>query len=664
MRSINFCDLESENRRESSISVFNTSVLLTALLLLLIRPTTDMLALFFDGAIDDVINRRKILFVSVLSAGFLPCALIANRIHSSVEENSKLDTGIAVSAVVLVLTATNYVSPLPDAPELWAGFGSKPAITTLLCASFLVLIVRTRSHLKLWSKFRYIAYFIQMALLAAYVPLFIQPPNGLINLGDTTYHVLDEILSPIVGGYPYGDYTPQYSAMIGWLVFPLKFIQISGATTMVVVIVACNLLTISIPLLVTITLRSLFPKTPRLTTLLAFVAIWTVCGPGLGMTVQLREFSHFARYFPALVLLLFVARLLISSGNVTSKNKTVLTGLVMSFAILNSPDVGLGLAIAVNIALFYAVRKKVFPRESFQLMVASSLAGIAFYFLLLFAIGQHPSFNSVIGLRRNASILYSDIGIQVFGPHLIVIGIATAAIAIGSKIVDLEQLSSRGIAQRIVALIIGLWLLFLLPKFFLFPHPVGVPGLFIPAFLAGATIVNICAPTMAQGRRTTTLLKSSPIFCLMALPIGALWQHSSPIDEFRRISKDNTEIINWSSQSGRTADGWSPEGLAKYDNLLEEIQRIRVLYDSKGIAIGYFGLFGNTVELLTGVNNYLGIPAPESLRFGVNQEELACGPIDRYEPDFVLVYGSSFPCQGYSLVEKFNGSLFRIYSRS
>jgi hypothetical protein len=493
--------------------------------------------------------------------------------------------------------------------------------------------------------------------------LFIQPPNGIINLGDTTYHVLDEILAPIVGAYPYGDYTPQYSAMLGWLIIPLKILPFSGSTKMVLIIVFCNLLTMIVPVFVTMILKSLFQKTAFLTILTAFIAVWAVSGPGLGMTVQLREFSHFARFSPALLLLLLASQMLNNPTDSIHRSKTLLTGFVMSFAILNSPDVGLGLAVALTISLLIAQRSRFFKLERLMLLLASASACIVGYFILLVALGKNPSILSIIGLRRDASNLYPDYALDVFGPHIIIIGLAISAIAAGIRISEENILSSREISQRVMVLTVGIWTLFLLPKFLLFPHPVGIPGLFIPAFLSGAILVKIYSPLISDVRSKVNGLKALPILCLACLPIGALWQHSNPADEYRRITRDSSALNDWSSQPGRVADSWTFEGIQKYDDLIVEVQRARVQYQSTTNTFGYFGLFGNTVELLTGVNNYFGIPAPESLRFGTTQETLACKPVSRYKPDILLVYGSGFPCEGYEVINETQGGKFKVYNR-
>ena len=570
---------------------------------------------------------------------------------------------IAVVAITLLFVNTFYNFPLSRAPELWSGFGTRPAITSLLIVFILLFTVGIANPLNNYSFLRNLStIYAPIAVLISYTPLFIQPPNGLINLGDTTYHVLDEILAPIVGGYPYGDYSPQYSAMLGWLLYPLKLLNLSGTTTMVLIIIVCNLFTLLVPVLVALIQKSLFPKSPFLLTLTMFVVLWAVCGSGLGATVQLREFSHFARYVPALLALYLFTRVFNSPKESLKKSWIVSNGIVLSFAILNSPDVGLALGIALFAALFPSLIKKIVSPLQFCLLLSSTAFSIGFYFLTLVLLGKRPSLISLIGIRSGMSDLYPSYDFQLVGPHMVVMGIAVAAIATGAKVRTSETLCLMDYLPQIVSLAVGIWTLILLPKFLLFPHPVGVPSLFIPAFICAAVIVGIGKPLDNLKRGNIRKLLILPVIFVAAIPIGAIWQHSNPVDEARRIFTGQSVKLG-TSQNSRVVDGWSPKALAKYDDLIDEVARLSLKYKSVGSSVGYFGLFGNTVELLTGVNNYLGIPAPESLRFGFTQEQLACEPVSRYRPGVIIVYASDFPCMGYVLEAGDIGSPFSIYRR-
>jgi hypothetical protein len=154
-----------------------------------------------------------------------------------------------------------------------------------------------------------------------------------------------------------------------------------------------------------------------------------------------------------------------------------------------------------------------------------------------------------------------------------------------------------------------------------------------------------------------------PMLFVAALPLAALWQFPDPKDELRRISGQYVNTTNWSTITGRVSDGWSPTALKIYDDFITETSTLAARLESDGSRVGYFGIFGHTLELLTGVDNVLGIPAPESLRFGSSQEELACMPVDNRMPHFVIVYASPFPCSHYRLDSTSSTDKFLVYQR-
>jgi hypothetical protein len=62
---------------------------------------------------------------------------------------------------------------------------------------------------------------------------------------------------------------------------------------------------------------------------------------------------------------------------------------------------------------------------------------------------------------------------------------------------------------------------------------------------------------------------------------------------------------------------------------------------------------GNSVQLATGINNLTRINSSEVLQIKGTQKlrELACREVDDVQPEYVLLVGMEFPCQGYEVVQ-------------
>ena len=656
-------DLSTGNAAHSSVRIFNASIVATALLLLTaqgvqsegFRATRFMQWLY--GAFGDLTTALLVLppllLLGVAVAWGSPRTI--GRVISH-----PLPTLLALGCI---LVASAIKTPLPRQPGLWAGFGFVPALASLSFALLIFFTMSSLSPLTIHKNFLIILKVVLPTIaLIPYSLIYIQPPNGLINLGDTSYHVLDELLAPQMGAHPFGDYSPQYSGMLGWLIYPLKFFSLSGETTMLAVIIAVNLFNLFIPLLVFLIVQEIFPTLPKMITIAAFVVIWGVAGSDRGASVHLKEFAHFARFVPVLCVIWILVRMLKSSAP-SQQRLALLVGFASAFMILGSADYGLSFAIALLTSLSWATYRKWFALKPYLLVILGILLGIVGYCLALVVSGQKPSLNSWVGLRSQSLNLYVLETPKLFGPGLIVMSIAVSAIALGLQSIRNTSATTQEVLLRVVSLSLGLWILALLVKFLLAPHPVGVPPLLIPSFIAFLMLighVRIYSPSWSP---LVDRLQMIPILFVAALPLAALWQFPDPQDELRRISGRYVNTTNWSSTIGRVSDGWSPSALKIYDDVFHNTAVLAKNFESQNYSVGYFGIFGHTVELLTGVDNVLGIPAPESLRFGASQEILACIPVNNRMPHFVIVYASPFPCPHYKLELRSSTEKFLIYHR-
>jgi len=241
-------------------------------------------------------------------------------------------------------------------------------------------------------------------------------------------------------------------------------------------------------------------------------------------------------------------------------------------------------------------------------------------------------------------------------------GLTVASIAHGLRLATNPVIESLKQCRGILAITTGLWMLALLAKYLLFGHPVALPPLFPGSFIIAGLLIGEIQITPLSRETLTNRMLALPLVFLAALPVGALWHAPDPRDELRRISGNYVGRTDWSRVPGRPSDGWTQEALSSaYGDFIGETERVAQNIDPNNDSIGYFGIFGHTVELLTGVNNVLGIPAPESLRFGVSQEKLACIPVDQKQPEYVLVFGSDFPCTGYLRDYKYSTDQIAVF---
>ena len=628
-----------------------------------------------------VLTAALILLFSVLPGSrfqllLLPILLCAGAIFSltrlQVILSGNVERITAVAALAVVVAAAVRQIPNSSYPGLWAGFGVMPAATALALAAS----VTFGPHLdnfslrdeKLGVFFFY--YLVPVTLVAPRLLLFIQPPNGLINLGDTTYHVLDELLAPYTGGLPYGDYTPQYTGVLGWLLLPLRLLPLNTDAIMAVTIAISGLLNLAVPVLVVAISRIAFPSLRRVLAFCAFVALWTVCGTDLGYSSQVREFSHFARYVPSLFAVWIVLLVVSKQSHERHQLQLMAAGCGLALSVLNSADHGLTLTTAVFAALILGASRSQVPWGILARIGSWFLLAIALYIAITFLIGPQFSVQSYLGLRSDAlagTVYGANKQISPLGPQILVLMTPVMLIAIALRKTPPWRSSGESAAIELLAVSTAIWSLLLSVKFIM-KDPAGaveLPSTFVPIFFGGVVVFySVIIPALRSRDASFRILKLPMLFTL-SLIVGSVYPspNVSARDEVKRISGRYLNTNNWSTTPGRSVDGWSIEALVLEDNLLDEVAKRANNFRKGGQSLGYFGAFGNTVELVTGVNNVTGIAAPESLRFGSGQETLACKPAHRGLPEVVIVFNSRFPCSGYSADFSTNQELFQIYRR-
>ena len=541
---------------------------------------------------------------------------------------------------------------LPDSDlglnlEFWTGYGLRPFATSLALVTTFFLLrgfnLKPASFANSWAKSSLTT--LALAIILLYAPLLYQPPNGLLNLGDTTYHVIDELLAPYTGHLPYSDYSPQYTGMLGVLLLPLRLLSIEGAHVMIIVVLISNLFNLLLPLLATLVVRALHRGASRI---ILFAACITTCfasGEFNGSSTMLKEFSYFARLVPVLLAILLLA---LSFGHQRKESRVLFccVGIFTAISVLNNADVGLAFGIVVFVTLILSTIWRAVEAPALGRIASWFALTVVAYFLVGIALGRPFKLSSYLGLRLHSPRdLYGPFPFHAFGSHILVLAICACAIAVGIR--RLRHGGDQGnYANAIVYLITGLFILAMLIRFVIRPIPQGISGLLIPTFIPGAMLVIEGLQRLPKVLNSKSAFQFLPLLVVGALPIGAIWQVANPIDELRRVSGEYYGTTDWSTTPGRVADGYSPEALALQDDFVRQVSRVASTLPHEG-SVGYFGIYGNTVQVLTGIQNYLGIPAPESLRFGGNQIELACQPLLTNAPDYLIVYGTNLPCKGY-----------------
>ena len=566
----------------------------------------------------------------------------------------------AITALVLAM--------IPDSDlglnlEFWSGFGTIPTVLALVSA---VGVCVHSYHGAFYARYRSIGNKVWLILPWActilYLPIFIQPENGLLNFGDTSYHVVDEVLAPYSGRLPYSDYSPQYVGLWGWLIYPLKIFNLDAKSMMVAVIVLCNVFGLLLPLLSALILKRIYPRI-RTVTLLATCLTTCFASSRLnGSSTILKEFGITGRLAPTLASLYF-ATFMTTSGHSKRLIYTVATGLTAAFSLLNNADIGLAFTGTLMIVTIVAAAFGNVTWRQVRVLGLSFTLATATYLALGLVSGRPFDIASYLGLRlENPRELYGSFSFHAFGAHLLLFGIAIAGLAFGLQGMFAANRIRINFPTAFISLVTSVFLIISLFRFSIRPIPAGVSSTAIIAFIPGAVLAIEGLKGFSASNIRLTLLQRFAVALFSTIPVGAFWQFSNPIDELRRISGNHVGESDWSSTPGRIVDGYSIEALSTPTDFMGEVESASRRIDPSS-KIGYFGIHGHTVQLITGVQSVIGIPAPESLRFGKSQELLACKPITLNNVDFVIVYGTEFPCSDFVSDAALSNDRISVYRR-
>ncbi len=163
--------------------------------------------------------------------------------------------------VVLATLSTAFQSAISGKGKytyLWNGFGVKLTVYALLATALLttryphqiLTAIRDRSLLE-----KFLSAVGLFIFAFVYLPAFIQPSWGIINIGDATHQVLEEISGPIVGNFPGVNAVSTYTTMLGVPLTLLRLFNLGNQTQMSLVLIWVNLLVLAVPMFMVLIFR-------------------------------------------------------------------------------------------------------------------------------------------------------------------------------------------------------------------------------------------------------------------------------------------------------------------------------------------------------------------------------------------------------------------------
>jgi hypothetical protein len=575
--------------------------------------------------------------------------------------------GIVVIAEILAFVAVRR--PFGAIPNGWSGFGRGYAIALVVWLVIILLtpLLKSKQIYSPWidSIAKRALGSVCFLIAVMYVPSLIQSPIGFTNFGDTTYFVLEESLAQSAGYIPYVNYTPIYTSLLGWPIALAKIVGLHSGQLLWLTVFLINAIILWAVVKSASILKKVMPNVHYGFIYLCILSILLISGSNSGEYALTSGLAYIpARLFFPIAMFHFLQ---MTINEIDGKKSSIQLGIVIAFGLIEPPGISL---IAGAVALFVLL---VLSRGSIEIKkklfyVVMSITGSVSAYLLAIAsfFGRSDLTRYLFMIKAVAKSENSknyQTSMPIFGFHVVVLSCLVASTFVGLHVLlntlrkNKDDISESMVSGPLCAAFFGLlgliWSLqfskasvypFIL-QFLLFWTMLSMWG-FISLIHKGHWM------TYTRSLRLTKTKRDLLAISLLAvLPVLSVAQMPNPINEVRRLVGIKTSEY----------DRWTESSL-KENARGKMIQSLLIKYSDK--SIGYFGTLGNSMEVIFGVENYLGITSPESLFVNSIGGRLGCEPLTTNPPEILIVAWTAFPCIGYTLIEDHQEGFVRVYSRT
>lgn len=528
--------------------------------------------------------------------------------------------------------------------RLWLGFGPYTLILALFIMPIVFKIIEWRSLNIAWKALLSTLFLINSVLV---IPSFWQTAATVID-ADHSEYVINEVLAPVVGYWPYSDFIPQYQSFYGFFLKPfvggmnasqisdvifLTLTALSFITLILGVFIAWNAIdrrsiALAIGLVIPFTALTQFPtREGYLGSIAALLS---------GLSI---------RIFPGLVLigLLILLLRMKSEGSATRRTIAFLAfGFLSGVITWQSQDFGIAAVVTSFLVIAYASSSRFIEIKNTAIAFIGFIPGFALYPIIAGAAGKAIDFKYFLFFARQFGSGFGAERIRTPGPVLYILPLIVLLVVVhGIYVYRSKKSSSESGDYSLNALIgfaFGLWSFFGFTYYLNRSYASGqMQILFLPIAISLAAFVGILVKdpvrTLVFGNFQKGFLFSPramkdknfawviPLLLIISIPFASLLLTPNPSVEMKRIDE------------AKTAPRWpKPTILASIADA-----KIAATYaKEKGLTIGFFGASSYYVEKETGVQSLSILNSPFDLFMSKTTAQTSCDYIYKINPDVIV----------------------------
>lgn len=529
--------------------------------------------------------------------------------------------------------------------RLWLGFGPYVLLLALLITPIVLKIIEWRSLNLLWKVLLSTLFFINATLV---IPSFWQSAANVID-ADHSEYVINELIAPLVGYWPYSDFIPQYQSFYGFLLKPFTGSMSAAAISNLALIALTIMSFMTLILGVYIAFRALDRRSIVLATGLIIpitcLTQFPVRQGYLGSIAALLS-GLSIRIFPGLVLItLLILLIRRSSAGPASKRAVayLLFGLLAGITTWQSQDFGIAAVVTSYLTIAFASSHRIFEVKNTIFALIGYLPGFALYPIIASASANPVDFKFFLFFARQFGSGFGAERIRTPGPVLFILPLLVLLVVVhGIYLYNSKKSTSQSGDYSLNSLIgfsFGLWSLFGFTYYLNRSYASGqMQVLFLPLAISLAAFVGILmkepVKSLVFGDLARGFIFSSrnmkernfawvlPLLLIISIPFASLLLTPNPSVEMKRINE------------GKTTPRWPKATILAS---VSDAKAAALYATNNGQSIGFFGASSYYVEKETGVKSVSILNSPFDLFMSQKTAQVSCEYIFKINPDTLVV---------------------------
>jgi hypothetical protein len=582
---------------------------------------------------------KAIYFLSIITAGIFLLMGLSKANFATGKYFFGSSALLITSLGILGIEQHDPINGVVLSNRLWLGFGPFVLVLALLISGFVFKIIQWKSLGMIWKVS--IGLLVTVNCLLA-IPSFWQSSKTVID-ADHSEYVINEMIAPLTGQWPYSSFIPQYQTFYGFLLKPfagsmdaaqlssLAFIGLTFISYLTIALGVClawlaldkRSWILAIGLIVPFTALTQFPNREGY--------MGSIASLLSGLSI---------RVFPGLLLLFFVIQVLKKFKDSLKFQRYLwiaLIGFLAGVVSWQSQDFGIAAAITAFLVIALAGSSQLIDVKTTLSYIAGFVPGFSAYPAFAAVSGNSVDFGYFLFFARQFGSGFGAERIRTLGPVIVILPLIVLLVVAHGTYLYKSKLknssSSSNYHNSLIGFAFSVWTFAGFTYFLNRSYASGqMQVLFLSIAISLAALIGIVLKSADLELPSGFLLSQSarknknffwvlPLALIFSLPFSTILLTPNPKVEMARINEGSV-TPRWPKPTiiASVADAKVASEFAKDNNL----------------TIGFFGASAAYVERETGVRSLSILNSPFDLAMSQQTIKVSCDYLAKINPDVIV----------------------------